>query len=77
MVVECILFDGIRELCRDAGIAVGERIRCRSNDGPQLLLETAEGRLVSLDQRWARFVQVAPCVSGSAPRFEESAMTAW
>lgn len=60
VVVECILFDAIRELCHDAGLRLGERVRCRDVAGARILLETARGHLVTFERRWAQFVQVAP-----------------
>lgn len=63
VVVECILFDAVRDLCRDVGLHLGERVRCRDVSGARMLLETARGHLVTFERQWARFIQVAPSAS--------------
>lgn len=55
-----ILFDALRQLCADLDIHEGEVVRCRACTPSQLILETLQGRVVSLARDWARFIQVAP-----------------
>jgi len=69
VVVECILFDIVRTRCEIKGIHLGDLLRCRETEAGRLLLETARGALVAVEQQWARFVQVtapSPSAAGSA-----------
>ena len=50
VVVECILFDIVRSRCETKGIRLGERLRCRDVVPGRLLLETARGALVAVEQ---------------------------
>ena len=66
VVVECILFDIVRSRCETKGIRLGERLRCRDVVPGRLLLETARGALVAVEQQWARFVQVVAPTPGTS-----------
>lgn len=59
-VVGSFVFDALRALCSDIGIREGEGVRCRAGTGGVLVLDTAEGRTVSLARDWARFIRLAP-----------------
>ncbi len=55
-----ILFGALRTLCDDLGLHEGEVVRCRACTPSHVLMETTEGRTISLERDWARFIQVAP-----------------
>ena len=57
-----ILINTLRTHCSDLDIREGDVVRCRASTHSQLLLETRNGRTVSLDRDWARFIQVADSV---------------
>lgn len=52
-----IAFDGVRELCDELGLARGDVVLCRGAGTTILRLETAAGRTVDLERRWAMFVE--------------------
>jgi hypothetical protein len=52
-------YDAVRGLCGDLGIREGELIRCRAGTGGMLVLDTADGRTLSLARDWARYIRVA------------------
>jgi hypothetical protein len=58
--VEAIVFDALRGLCGDIGIREGESVHCRAGTAGVLLLDTQDGRVVSLVRDWARFIRVLP-----------------
>jgi hypothetical protein len=45
-------------LCEQLGMHEGDAIECRANTSSRLILRTSTGRVVSLDQDWARHIQV-------------------
>jgi len=57
--VRRILFETLRSHCSDQGVREGARLRIRGGDGDRLQLETAGGRAVPCERRYARFIQVA------------------
>jgi hypothetical protein len=57
--VDGFIFDALRSLCRDIGIREGEGVRCRAGTGGVLLLDTADGRTISMARDWARFVRLS------------------
>lgn len=65
--IERILFDTLRDLCHDVGLAEGDVVHCRHNSNAVLLLGTDEGRTIILDSDWARFIQAAPVVPPAIP----------
>jgi Fe2+ transport system protein FeoA len=56
--IQSILLEGARQYCEALGFAAGDVIRCRNAGRSALLLVTPDGRAVSLDRDWARFIQV-------------------
>jgi hypothetical protein len=56
--IHTILFDAARQYCEDLGFAVGDVVCCRNAGRSSLLLVNPDGRTVSLDRDWARFIQV-------------------
>jgi hypothetical protein len=54
-----ILFDTLRTLCDDLDVHEGDVVMCRAGTSTQLLLETEQGRRVTLQRDWARFIQVS------------------
>src|SRR5437763_985639 len=59
-----ILFGALRALCADLGVREGDIVLCRAGTSSHLLLDTPEGRTVTLERDWARFIQVASCNAG-------------
>ncbi len=53
-----ILFDTLRSHCSQRGVREGARVRIRAGDAERLELETAGGRAVPCERRYARFIQV-------------------
>jgi hypothetical protein len=66
--VGAILFDALRPLCRDLGIDEGASVRLRAGTAGVLVLDTADGRTVSISREWARFIQLAPIGITAAAR---------
>lgn len=58
--VRRILFGAVRSLCQGQGLTEGAIVRRRGDIGDTVILETADGEPLTLDRRWARFVQVEP-----------------
>ncbi|MGH7466368.1 MAG: hypothetical protein ACRENP_00125 [Longimicrobiales bacterium] len=58
ILIQRILFEGLRARCSALDIFEGELLRCRASTASQLLLETPRGRVVSLERDWSRFIQV-------------------
>jgi hypothetical protein len=59
VVIQRILFEGLRSRCSELDIYEGDTVRCRAGTNSQLMLETQRGRTVALERDWARFIQVA------------------
>ncbi len=57
--VRRILFDTLRSHCSERGVREGARLRVRAGDAERVELETAGGRAVPCERRYARFIQVA------------------
>jgi hypothetical protein len=55
-----ILFETLRALCDELDVHEGDVVKCRAGTTTQLLLETRQGRRVTLQRDWARFIQVCP-----------------
>ncbi|CAN5773201.1 hypothetical protein BH23GEM9_BH23GEM9_37510 [soil metagenome] len=58
--VGTIMFGALRALCADIGISEGVGVRCRAGTGGVLVLDTADGRTVSMARDWARFIHLLP-----------------
>jgi hypothetical protein len=54
-----IMFGALRALCGDLGIREGAAVHCRAGLGSVLVLDTEDGRVVSLARDWARFIRMA------------------
>jgi hypothetical protein len=48
----------VARLCEQLGIHEGDAVHCRANTRACLILRTPAGRVISLDQDWARHVQI-------------------
>ncbi len=59
VVIQRILFEGLRSRCSELDIYEGDTVRCRAGTNSQLMLDTQRGRTVALERDWARFIQVA------------------
>ena len=59
VLIQRILFEGLRTRCSELDIFEGETVRCRAGTNSHLVLQTQRGRTVALDRDWARFIQVA------------------
>lgn len=57
--VESFLFGSLRALCDDLGIRPGEAVRCRAGTAGVLIIDTQDGRMVSVARDWARFIRIA------------------
>lgn len=77
MEIRRILFDVLRDLCADLGVQEGDVVRCRANTPSHLLLETAGGRTVALEQDWARFIQIRSVAAESRPTRGGNAVAAY
>jgi hypothetical protein len=44
--------------CEQLGMREGDAVQCRANTNSCLILRTSAGRVVSLDQDWARYIQI-------------------
>lgn len=62
-----ILFGALRTLCDELGLHEGDRVRCRACTPSRVLMENAEGRTISLERDWARFVQVSEPFEAAPP----------
>ncbi|HUP90167.1 MAG TPA: hypothetical protein VM100_12475 [Longimicrobiales bacterium] len=60
LAIRRILSKSLRGFCEALGVREGDAVYCRSNTSSRLILKTARGRVVSLDQDWARFIQIEP-----------------
>lgn len=61
--IRTILFGALRALCSDLGIHEGDRVRCRAGTAGVLILETPDGRAISLARDWARFIQLDTAIA--------------
>lgn len=44
--------------CEQLGMREGDAVECRANTNACLILRTRAGRVVTLDQDWARCIQI-------------------
>jgi hypothetical protein len=58
--VESFLFGALQALCDDLGIRQGETVRCRAGTAGVLILDTQDGRTVSVARDWAHFIRICP-----------------
>jgi hypothetical protein len=49
----------VAQWCEQLGMREGDAVHCRANTNACLIVRTPSGRVVSLDQDWARYIQVA------------------
>lgn len=57
-VVDSFIFGALRTLCQDLGISEGASLRCRAGTGGVLILDTTDGRTISMARDWARFIRL-------------------
>lgn len=55
-----VLFPSLLDHCQALGLEIGHTVRCRYAGRASLLLVAGDGRVVSLDRDWARFIMVIP-----------------
>lgn len=48
----------VAQWCEQLGMREGDAVQCRANTDACLILRTPAGRVVSMDQDWARYIQV-------------------
>jgi hypothetical protein len=48
----------VAHLCEQLGMREGDAVQCRANTSSCLILRTSAGRVVSMDQDWARYIQI-------------------
>jgi hypothetical protein len=53
-----ILFDEVREFCRDLGLREGSVVTCRNQSNGPLVLQREDGVTVLFDRDRARFISV-------------------
>lgn len=46
------------DLCDRLGMHEGDSVECKANTPSRLILRTEAGKVVSLDQDWARYIQI-------------------
>ena len=68
LAIRRILSKQLRGFCESLGVREGDAVYCRANTMNRLIIKTSRGKVVSLDQDWARFIQIentpdAPLVS--------------
>jgi hypothetical protein len=56
--IDTIVFGALRTLCGDLGIREGETVSCRAGTAGVLIIDTQDGRTVSLARDWARFIRL-------------------
>lgn len=54
----------VARLCEQLGMRAGEAVECRANTRACLILRTAAGKVVTLDQDWARHIQIENGATG-------------
>jgi FeoA-like protein len=59
ILIQRILFEGLRTRCSELDIFEGDTVRCRAGTPSHLMLQTQRGRTIALERDWARFIQVA------------------
>jgi len=62
--VRRILFDALRSHCHERGIDEGALLSGRAADASRVIVETAAGRTVPCERRYARFIQVMTQTQG-------------
>ncbi len=62
--VRRILFDTLRSHCRERGIDEGSLLSGRAADASRVVVETAAGRAVPCERRYARFIQITSQAQG-------------
>ena len=58
LAVRKILSKQVAHLCEQLGVREGDALVCRANNPSHLILRTPTGKVISLDQDWARYIQV-------------------
>jgi hypothetical protein len=48
----------VAQWCEQLGMREGDAVQCRANTNTCVILRTAAGRVVSMDQDWARYIQI-------------------
>ena len=58
LAIRRIMSSQAKQFCAQVGVREGDAVFCRANTRACLILRTPAGRVVSLDQDWARFIQI-------------------
>jgi hypothetical protein len=56
--IEAIMVGSLRTRCEEMGVRVGDVLYCSSAGRASMLLRTGDGRFLSLERDWARYVRV-------------------
>ena len=66
--IERVIFDSVRVRCQKTDLREGTTTTCVAGTPDHLMLEAATGRLVIVERRWARFVEVDIAAEAEAER---------
>ena len=56
----------VAQWCEQLGIREGDAVECRANTSACLIVRTSQGRVISVNQDWARYIQIEAQESISA-----------
>lgn len=59
LAIHKILSKQAAQLCEGLGVREGDALECKSNTASHLILRTESGKVISLGQDWARYIQIA------------------
>ena len=59
LAIHKIMSKQVAQLCARLGVHEGDAVVCRSNSASHLILKTESGKVISLDQSWARYIKIA------------------
>ena len=71
--VDYIVFGTLRDLCFGIGLREGDRFLCEAISPDSIVLADPDGKVISLDREWARFISVSDCdtIQASDPDRDE------